>query len=78
MRTERNQLLAVLSEALDCVEKELIGVTDHHAKRVAMCCIRMAEHTHTLDRFNNAKRAEVRDRVKHSVVTEVKLQAKED
>ena len=32
----------------------------------------------TLDRFNNAKRAEVRDRVKHSVVTEVKLEAKED
>ncbi len=32
----------------------------------------------TLDRFNNAKRAEVRDRVKHSVVTEVKLQVKED
>lgn len=31
----------------------------------------------TLDRFNNAKRAEVRDRVKHSVVTEVKLEAKE-
>ena len=31
----------------------------------------------TLDRFNNAKRAEVRDRVKHSVVTEVKLEAKD-
>ncbi|MGN0136105.1 anaerobic ribonucleoside triphosphate reductase [Anaerotignum sp.] len=31
----------------------------------------------TLDRFNNAKRAEVRDRVKHSIVTEVKLEAKE-
>lgn len=30
----------------------------------------------TLDRFNNAKRAEVRDRVKHSIVTEVKLEAK--
>ena len=30
----------------------------------------------TLDRFNNAKRAEVRDRVKHSVVTEVNLQPK--
>lgn len=45
MKTERTQLLTVLSEALDCVEKELIGVTDHHAKRVAMCCIRMAEHT---------------------------------
>ena len=44
MRTERTQLLTVLSEVLDCVEKELIGVTDHHAKRVAMCCIRMAEH----------------------------------
>ena len=43
MRTERTQLLTVLSEVLDCVEKELIGVTDHHAKRVAMCCIRMAE-----------------------------------
>ncbi len=31
----------------------------------------------TLDRFNNAKRAEVADRVKHSIVTEVKLQPKE-
>ena len=30
-----------------------------------------------LDRFNNAKRAEVRDRVKHSIVTEVKLEAKD-
>ena len=32
----------------------------------------------TLDRFNNAKRAEVRDRVKHSVVAEVKLTPKEN
>ena len=31
----------------------------------------------TLDRFNNAKRAEVRDRVKHSIVTEEKLEAKD-
>ena len=31
----------------------------------------------TLDRFNNAKRAEVRDRVKHSIVTGVKLEAKD-
>ena len=31
----------------------------------------------TLDRFNNPKRAEVRDRVKHSIVTEVKLEAKD-
>ena len=30
----------------------------------------------TLDRFNNAKRAEVRDRVKHSIVTEVKFRSK--
>ena len=44
MKLERTQLLAVLSQALDCVEKELIGVTDHHAKRVAMLCVRMAEH----------------------------------
>ncbi|WMI80810.1 anaerobic ribonucleoside triphosphate reductase [Anaerotignum sp. MB30-C6] len=30
----------------------------------------------TLDRFNNAKRAEVKDRVKHSVVADVKMDAK--
>lgn len=43
MKLERSNLVAVLSEALDSVEKELLGVTDHHAKRVAMLCIRMAE-----------------------------------
>ncbi len=32
----------------------------------------------TLDRFNNAKRAEVEDRVKHSLVTDVKICAKKD
>ncbi|NCC15177.1 MAG: anaerobic ribonucleoside triphosphate reductase [Clostridia bacterium] len=32
----------------------------------------------TLDRFNNAKRAEVNDRVKHSIVTNVKFEAKKD
>ena len=41
MKIERNQLLTVLSEALDCVEKEVLGVTDHHAKRVAWLCISM-------------------------------------
>lgn len=41
MKIERNQLLTVLSEALDCVEKEVFGVTDHHAKRVAWLCICM-------------------------------------
>ena len=41
MKLERNQLLAVLSEALDCVEKEVFGITDHHAKRVAYLCIYM-------------------------------------
>lgn len=41
MRLERNQLLTVLSEALDCVEKEVLGVTDYHAKRVAWLCICM-------------------------------------
>lgn len=43
MKLERSNLVAVLSEALDSVEKELLGVTDHHAKRVAILCIRMAE-----------------------------------
>lgn len=41
MNIERNQLLTVLSEALDCVEREVFGVTDHHAKRVAWLCIQM-------------------------------------
>jgi len=37
-------LLTVLSEALDCVEKEVLGVTDHHAKRVAWLCIQMGRN----------------------------------
>ncbi len=41
MKIDRNQLLTVLSEALDHVEKEVLGVTDHHAKRVAWLCIQM-------------------------------------
>ncbi|KAF5070283.1 Anaerobic ribonucleoside-triphosphate reductase [anaerobic digester metagenome] len=32
----------------------------------------------TLERFNNAKRAEVADRVKHSLVTDVKMSTKKD
>ena len=43
MRIDRNQLLTVLSEALDHVEKEVLGVTDHHAKRVAWLCIQMGK-----------------------------------
>lgn len=43
MKIERTKLLTVLSEALDSVEKEFLGVTDHHAKRVALLCDRMAE-----------------------------------
>ena len=43
MNIQRTKLLAVLSEALDSVEKEYLGVTDHHAKRVALLCDRMAE-----------------------------------
>lgn len=43
MQIERTKLLAVLSEALDSVEREFAGVTDHHAKRVALLCARMAE-----------------------------------
>lgn len=43
MEIERNQLLTVLSESLDCVEKEVFGITDHHAKRVAWLCIQMGK-----------------------------------
>lgn len=43
MKVERNQVLAVLSEALDCVEKEVFGITDHHAKRVAWLCVQMGK-----------------------------------
>lgn len=43
MQIKRMALLAVLSEALDHVEKEFLGVTDHHARRVALLCLRMAE-----------------------------------
>ncbi len=41
MLIQRTKLLAVLSEALDSVEQELVGVTDHHAKRVAWLCMCM-------------------------------------
>lgn len=44
MKINRSQLLTVLSEALDCVEKEVLGVTDHHAKRVAWLCIQMGKN----------------------------------
>ena len=43
MQIEQTRLLTVLSEALDSVEKEILGTTDHHAKRVAWLCIRMAK-----------------------------------
>ena len=43
MKINRNQLLTILSEALDCVEKEVLGVTDHHAKHVAWLCIEMGK-----------------------------------
>ncbi|MBR3839970.1 MAG: HD domain-containing protein [Erysipelotrichales bacterium] len=43
MNINSNDLLTVLSEALDCVEKEVLGVTDYHAKRVAWLGIQMAK-----------------------------------
>lgn len=49
MYIERNQLLTVLSEALDCVEKEVFGITDHHAKRVAWLCIQMGQKANMSD-----------------------------
>ncbi len=41
MRIDRNRLLQVLSESLDCIEKELLGASDHHSSRVAELCVRM-------------------------------------
>ncbi len=41
IQIDRNELLAVLSEALDRVEIEVFGVTEHHAKRVAWLCVQM-------------------------------------
>lgn len=41
MKMDRTKLLMVLSEALDRVEGELLGVTDHHAKRVAWISVKM-------------------------------------
>lgn len=49
MNIERNQLLTVLSEALDCIEKEVFGTTDHHAKRVAWLCIQMGKQANMTD-----------------------------
>lgn len=42
MKIERVKLLALLSEALDSVESEMLGTTDHHAKRVAWLGVQMA------------------------------------
>ena len=38
---DRNELLEVLSEALDRVEIDVFGVTEHHAKRVAWLSAQM-------------------------------------
>lgn len=43
MKIERNELLSVLSEALDHIETEVFGVEDHHAKRVAWLCLKMGK-----------------------------------
>ena len=40
---DRNELIAVLSEALDRVEIDVFGVTEHHAKRVAWLCVQMGQ-----------------------------------
>ena len=42
MQIQRTKLLMILSEALDSVETEVAGTTDHHAKRVAWLCMYMA------------------------------------
>lgn len=54
MQLKRMKLLSVLSEALDCIEQEFLGVTNHHAKRVALLCDRMAEHLELSGEEKNA------------------------
>ena len=41
MRIMLNELLFSLSKALDCVERELLGVTSNHGKRVACVSMRL-------------------------------------
>ena len=53
MQLERMKLLSVLSEALDCIEQEFLGVTNHHAKRVALLCDHMAVHLNLSDEEKN-------------------------
>ena len=43
MNISCNDLLNVLSEALDAVEKEVLGVSDHHAKRIAWLSMEMGK-----------------------------------
>lgn len=43
MRFCFTELLLALSYALDCVERDLLGVATHHGKRVAYLCVRMGE-----------------------------------
>lgn len=49
MVIDRNQMLEILSEALDCVEKEVVGVTAQHAKRVAWLCLQMGKRAGVKD-----------------------------
>ena len=43
MKFSFTEVLYALSYALDCVERELIGVTTNHSKRVAYICVKMGE-----------------------------------
>ena len=44
MKMHIADLLFALSTALDCVEKEVVGVTTNHSKRVALLSARLCEH----------------------------------
>ena len=44
MKLNFNGVLLALSTALDHVEGEVLGVSDHHSKRVAFMCTQMARH----------------------------------
>ena len=44
MKLHLSDLLFALSGALDCVEREVVGVTTNHSKRVALLCLRLCRH----------------------------------
>jgi HD superfamily phosphohydrolase YqeK len=43
MKVDFSQVLFALSFSLDCVEKDVLGVTTNHGKRVAYMAVKLAD-----------------------------------